>query len=140
MQTIEVDFEVYKALTVRRETVVMTENDVIRNLLGLNTKNDNIDYVDDIDGINDLVESLLSSWTIKGVTFPKGTKFRAEYKARMYYGEVQNGELVVDGKRFKSPSSAATEITKNSVNGWKFWECKLPTTSTWRLISSLKKS
>jgi hypothetical protein len=135
MQTIEVDFEVYKALTVRRETVVMTENDVIRNLLGLNVNIDDVDV-----DVNDIVESLLSSWTIKGVIFPKGTKFRAEYKARMYYGEVQNGELVVDGKRFKSPSSAATEITKNSVNGWKFWECKLPTSSAWRLISSLKKT
>ena len=36
MATIEVDFEVFKELTVRRESESMTENDVIRLLLGLN--------------------------------------------------------------------------------------------------------
>lgn len=32
---IEIDFDVYKELTVRRDSPDMTENDVIRNLLGL---------------------------------------------------------------------------------------------------------
>lgn len=35
MATIDVDFEVYKALTIRRETEEMTYNDVLRHLLSL---------------------------------------------------------------------------------------------------------
>ena len=38
MQTIEVDFEVYKQLTVRRATEQVTYNDVIRGLLGIKAK------------------------------------------------------------------------------------------------------
>jgi hypothetical protein len=28
-------------------------------------------------------------------------------------------------------------ITKNSVNGWKFWECKLPGKQHWQSINTL---
>lgn len=45
MATIEVDFEVYKELTVRRESESMTENDVIRLLLGLRIRHLNLRQV-----------------------------------------------------------------------------------------------
>ena len=38
MRTIEVDFDVFKALTARRANEAVTENDVLRSLLGLNAK------------------------------------------------------------------------------------------------------
>jgi hypothetical protein len=38
MRTIEVDFDVFKALTMRRSSEEVSENDVLRELLGLPTK------------------------------------------------------------------------------------------------------
>lgn len=132
MTTIEVDFEVYKKLTVMRETERMTVNDVIRKLLVL--PEDSVEQ-----DIEDIVKDLVSSWFIKGATFPARTQFRAEYKGNIFFGEVIDAALVVNGKAFKSPSSAATEITGNSVNGWKFWECKFPDEVKWQPISKFKK-
>ncbi|MCX8115003.1 MAG: DUF4357 domain-containing protein, partial [Burkholderiaceae bacterium] len=78
-------------------------------------------------------------WVTKGVTFPHGTEFRATHKGQMHKGVVQNGALVLNGKRFNSPSAAAVSITGNPVNGWRFWECKLPGSDRWTLIAELRK-
>jgi hypothetical protein len=46
--------------------------------------------------------------------------------------------LAVNGEKFSSPSKAAGAITGNSVNGWTFWECKMPEKSSWQMIKSLR--
>lgn len=126
MKTIEIDFEVYKELTVRRETEKVSYNDVIRQLLDLDSKlNANN---------NDTGKPFVS----KGVTFPHGTKFRANYKGKNFYAEVKNGALIYDEKAHTSPSSAAIAITGNSVNGWIFWECQFPKENSWSLIKQLR--
>ena len=129
MNTIEIDFQVFKELTMRRESEEITYNDVIRNLLGLAP----------IEVENKTVNSEYGvPWEVKGVTFPHGTEFRSTYKGRTYYGKVENGVLVVNGKSFSYPSKAAISITKNSVNGWIFWECRFPGQSSWKSISKLR--
>jgi len=130
--SIEIDFEVYKELTARRDSPEKTENDVIRELLGLEKKQDDA---------NESAKSVESGqpWICKGVQFPHNTKFRADYKGQVYYAEVQNGALVYEGDRYKSPSGVARVITGNSVNGWRFWECKFPGKTRWRSINSLRK-
>jgi len=130
MSTIEVDFDVYKALTLRRESEDVSYNDVLRELLKL--------------GSAKLKRASATTpaagdWVTKGVHFPAGTEFRAKYKGNEYAGRVEGGALVVEGKRFDSPSAAAVDITKNPVNGWIFWECRLPGSSSWVLITSLRK-
>ncbi len=130
MHTIEIDFDVFKELTFRRKSESMTENDVIRNLLKL-SKSDNI--------LTKPNKPQGTPWVSKGVSFPHDTEFRASYKGQEYYGKVHQGSLVVNNEKFSSPSSAATSITENSVNGWIFWECLLPNTNKWRPINSLKK-
>ena len=40
---------------------------------------------------------------------------------------------------FSSPSAAAIEVTKSSINGWIFWECKLPGKQNWQSINSLRE-
>jgi hypothetical protein len=130
MAAIEVDFEVFKQLTVRRTSESMTENDVIRSLLGLHdTASKSAAGHESTSG---------NPWVCKGVVFPHGTEFRATYKGQLYSGVVAEGALVVQGKRFTSPSSAAVAITGNPVNGWRFWECLLPGRKHWKVIGELR--
>lgn len=130
MAAIEVDFEVFKELTVRRTSESMTENDVIRSLLGLDGTATKPAAGNENAGGN--------PWVCKGVVFPHGTEFRATYKGQLYSGVVAEGALVVQGKRFTSPSSAAVAITRNPVNGWRFWECLLPGRKQWKVIAELR--
>jgi len=130
MTTIEIDFDVFKELTIRRTSEYVTYNDVLRELLGLNRLVSSTPIPEN--------GSDVGAWTAKGVTFPAGTEFRASYKGQTISGKVDSGFLVVNGKRFDSPSSAAVSITGNMVNGWIFWECRLPGKTTWQLIKSLR--
>lgn len=130
MHTIDVDFDVYKQLTVRRATEDVSYNDVIRELLGLEQTKA---------VISSETASTSDDWVAKGVRFPVGTEFRANYKGQMRAARVENGALVLNGQRFDSPSSAAVSITHSAVNGWRFWECRLPGKSSWQLIESLRR-
>jgi predicted CopG family antitoxin len=130
MNTIEVDFDVYKQLTIRRATEEVSYNDVIRTLLGFKQ------------GTAATTKSVMASsaddWVTKGVRFPAGTDFKANYKGQLHTARIEGGSLVVNGKRFNSPSAAAVSITGSPVNGWRFWECKLPGKS-WQFIESLRR-
>ncbi len=131
MHTIEVDFDVFKQLTVRRETEDVSYNDVIRELLGLEQAKANPTAEEATPSAND--------WIAKGVRFPSSTEFRANYKGQIRTGRVENGALIVNGKSYDSPSAAAVGITGGAVNGWRFWECRLPGKASWQLIESLRR-
>ena len=79
------------------------------------------------------------SWEVESVVFPDGTKFRGKYKGYFYYGKVRNGTLTLDEKEFVSPCEAALTITRNPIDGWLFWDCKLPEQVSWMNISEFKK-
>lgn len=129
MYTIEIDFEVFKEITVRRSSEDVTPNDVLRQLLGLEKTQ-----------VNNPVDATPGRpWVTKGVTFPHGTEFRSTHKGQIYHAVVQDGALVCDAQRFSSPSAAAVAITGNAVNGWVFWECKMPGQQTWQLIKNYRK-
>ncbi|NHZ86779.1 MAG: DUF2924 domain-containing protein [Planctomycetia bacterium] len=129
MNTIEIDFDVYKKLTSLRETENVTYNDVIRRLLDLPQKRQEI---------RKNIASLKTSLICKGVEFPEGTEFKSHYKGRHYRAVVEDGFIILNGKKYKSPSPAAVSITNNSVNGWIFWECKLPNNQRWITLKSLR--
>lgn len=130
MVSIDVDFEVFKELTMRRRSEDMSYDDVIRELLGLpQLANGSVPHLDEPSGI---------PWVVKGVSFPHGTEFKATYKGQLYKGQVRNGALVVKGTRYTSPSAAAVSITGSPVNGWMFWECQLPGDTRWRVIKSCR--
>jgi len=130
MRTIEVDFEVYKALMLRRKSEEVSFNDVLRELLKLDTSSTSKAKVK--------IERTDKPWICRGVKFPHGTEFRSTYNGIDYTGKVDNGALVVQGERFDSPSEAAFFITGDEVDGWYFWECKLPGKSSWKGINSLR--
>jgi hypothetical protein len=78
-------------------------------------------------------------WIFDGVVFPNGTEFRASYKGYYYNGKVNHGALMMNGKEFFSPCAAAMTITRSDVDGWLFWDCKLPGASSWVDIHSLRQ-
>jgi negative regulator of replication initiation len=134
MHSIEIDFEVYKALTIRRETEAITYNDVIRDLLSLSAAKTTATAK------STQSATLDQDWICKGVRFAEGTEFRAHYKGAVYYAKVESGSLVVNGQAVTSPSDAAKVITKTSVNGWTFWECRVPGQNRWKLIKGLRST
>jgi len=79
------------------------------------------------------------SWIIDDLAFPKGTEFRGRYKGYFYYGEVSKGALMINGREFFSPCAAAMAITRSSIDGWLFWDCKTPSASSWINIHTLKQ-
>ncbi len=132
MHSIEIDFDVFKALTSRRASEEVTYNHVLRELLGLGQK-----------AVQPAVaasEPNAVDWVSKGVRFPAGTEFRASYKGQTVLGKVAGGALHVNGKSYDSPSAAAVAITGNPVNGWVFWECRVPGAPSWRIIKSMRRS
>src|SRR5690348_10039861 len=57
-----------------------------------------------------------------------GTRLAANYKKVRYMCTVEAGEggegiayVLEDGRRFKSPSSAAMAIIGSAANGWRWW-------------------
>jgi hypothetical protein len=131
VHTIDVDFDVFKAITMRRSSEEVTANDVLRHVLGLPSRKE------------PTVPSArpeAGDWIAKGVRFPAGTEFRAKYKGQTWLGRVEGGALVLNGKRYDSPSAAAVAVTDNPVNGWTFWECRLPGQGGWKILKALRKS
>jgi hypothetical protein len=130
MPVIDIDFDVYKALTLKRETESHTYNDVLREMLELGPKTKRAILKGPVVGMG---------WVSKGVTFPDGTEFRANYKGVLYSARVERGRLIAEGdKRASSLSNAARLITNNSVDGWVFWEVKRPGDTSWRKASLLR--
>jgi hypothetical protein len=130
MPTIQVDFDVFKALTARRTSEDVTENDVLRQLFGLPTQ---------AGSGGAMSRHQPGDWVSKGVRFPQGTQARAKYKGQLYLAEVRDGALFLNGKRYDSPSAAAMAVTSNTpVNGWTFWEVKLPGRGDWQTMKDLR--
>jgi hypothetical protein len=132
MVAIEVDFDVFKKLTVLRRSEDMTENQVIRELLQLSPPG----------GVSLPPKRTVGEgigWACKGVVFPHGSEFRAVYKGQQFTAMVRNGALEFKGRRYKSPSAAAMAVTESPVNGWVFWECLVPGAAEWRTMASFRK-
>jgi len=57
-----------------------------------------------------------------------GTKLKGKFMGREYFAKVvdtphlkEGRGILYQGKIFSSMTAAAKEITKQSVNGWRFW-------------------
>jgi hypothetical protein len=128
---IEIDFDVFKALTALRDSEVDSYNSVIRRLLNLPSG---------MMKLSDLATAgtRFGLW-LGDVHFPEGTKFRATYKGQTYTAEIKNDKWVdQDGTPRNSPSEAAGAISGTNVNGWRFWHAQRPGDPTWRRLDDLK--
>lgn len=129
MPQIDIDFEVFKALTTLRPTEEVNYNDVLRKLLNLSNSSKPAKPIPG-DG---------RPWVVSDTSFPVGAEFMTEYKGKIYRGAVVNGKLrLEDGHSFSTPSAAAIHVTGGNANGWRFWKCKLPGTSQFVLIERLR--
>ncbi|MDE2230238.1 MAG: DUF2924 domain-containing protein [Alphaproteobacteria bacterium] len=141
--TIEVDFDVYKALTARRTDETVTYNDVLRTLLGVVQPASGLRRLFGLAAGKAVVQKPRSNetndWIYKGIRFPAGTELRAKYKGQLHRARIERGGLMVNGRRFATPSDAARMVTGNNVNGWRFWQCRFPGETGWRRLDSLRQ-
>lgn len=151
---IDIDFEVYKALTMLRQSEGDSYNAVLRRLLKLNSENAlaslstssgaSQNALSPAVGIGTKMNSLLRTFEKVGawfdnILFPNGTQFQAIYKGEKFHAQIVDGRWV-DGNGIvrSSPSAAASAISGTNVNGWRFWHCKLPGENEWRRMDELK--
>lgn len=159
---IEIDFDVFKALTTLRRSEADSYNSVLRRLLELPIQNALAQFADapprgvlggvnallrsglppgtphDRFGTNALAGALGGTW-FNGIHFPEGTQFRATYKGATYLASISEGRWVGhDGIVRTSPSDAASAISGTNVNGWRFWHVLRPGDETWVRMDSLR--
>lgn len=127
MPMVEISFDTYKHLTLRRDNEAVTYDDVIRDLLKLPRI-----------GATASAQPAKKGWSYKGVTFPHGTELRANYKDAVHSARIDDGEWIQGDTPMHSPSEAAHAVTGTSVNGWTFWEARLPGEDRWRLLKSMR--
>jgi hypothetical protein len=140
---IEIDFEVFKALTALLESETDTYNEAIRRRLGLPASQAALLPGEiDVPGLpapgNALSPFAGGVW-FSSVYFPNGTVLRATYKGKTYRARVQNSQWIDElGVVRTSPSDAASAITQTNVNGWRFWFAKRPQDEDWQRLDVLK--
>jgi hypothetical protein len=142
MYTIDIGFDVFKTLTSLRDSEAITYDDVVRELLV------RLEYLKPVTkpiAKPESTEPATVPFTSKGITFPHGTEFRGHYKGQVYMARVENGAIVFVNKsfndrRFSSFSGAAVAITKHPVDGWIFWDCRIPGETSWRRCNELRKA
>jgi hypothetical protein len=131
VQSIDIDFDVFKALTMLRTSEADTYNDVLRVLLKLTPLEKRPSVAEPTKGM---------AWVSKGVVFPDGTEFRATYKGQNVTARVARGRLRGAGDKIAtSLSHAARLVTQNSVDGWSFWEVKRPDDLKWQQAGTLRR-
>ncbi len=139
MQQIEVDFEVFKALTALRRFEAHTYNQVVRELLDLGEPRE--PAIPDMGKLGNAISNVLSGgFVTKGVFLPNGTNLRAIYKGVAYMASIVDGQWIdMEGIARTSPSAAAAAITRTNVNGWRFWQVKRPSDSDWKDLDALPR-
>ena len=128
MRGTDISFDIYKQLTLRRADETVTYDDVVRDLLKLPRV-----------GTTASTQPAKKGWTYKSVTFPHGTELRANYKGAIHTARIDDGEWIQGDTTMNSPSEAAHAVTGNSVNGWTFWEARLPGENDWTTIKWMRR-
>ena len=139
MRTIEIDFDIHKLIEAERRSFHETPNDALRRLLKLPETTKEASPPKAMNGH-------FLAWQGEGVVLPHGTKLRMPYgrPKTIYSGEIVNGEWVIEGQRFDSPSGAASGVAitgkgeKTRLNGWVLWEVQKPGEQEWTSLNRLR--
>ncbi|PAL21216.1 hypothetical protein [Sphingopyxis sp. GW247-27LB] len=141
---IEIDFEVWQALTARLQNERDNYNEAIRRLLNLPATEVSPGFGEiDTPGLPDTLPlpggSTVSGAWFSNVFFPDGTFFRATYKGRTHRAQIRGSQWIDEfGNIRTSPSDAASAISRTNVNGWRFWYVRRPIDEDWVRMDALK--
>jgi hypothetical protein len=143
---ISLSLDAYKALTARLEYEGQTYNDIVRELLGLDSilEHENavalLDSSIDDSSFGRLISGLpvAGGFFSRGLWLPNGTSLRARHKGKEFTASIENDQWISNsGNSENSPSAAASAITGNNVNGLRFWEARLPSKTNWARLDLL---
>lgn len=129
MHSIEIDFDVFKALTAKRRNEKDSYNDVLRRELGLKPLEKNTFTEEQKDN---------GYWICRGGRIPIGTRLRTRYKGLQYNAIVTDRGIEYNNKLYSSPSGPAAVITGHNTNGFVFWEAQTHGNNEWRLLSKIR--
>ena len=134
LSRIEIDFDIHKLIETERRSFDEPPYVALRRLLGLPDLEPSVE--------NLKVSSLDDGqpWSDSGVEVPHGSLARMKYNygRELYEGQFLDGLLVVNGQKFRSLSTAASELAGKSLNGWLYWEAQFPGTRIWRRLGDLR--
>lgn len=146
MRTIEIDFEVHKAIELERRSFDEAPNTALRRLLGIapaETENNTEPKT------TPLPSPVGRPWAGKGhsagLTLPHGTELQMDYNGQRFMGRVDNGVIMFEGQNFTSPSGAADALCrtkdgrKTSLNGKDVISARLPGETDWVLLKTLER-
>jgi hypothetical protein len=129
--SIDIDFDVFKAITAARQNAGTSENDVLRKLLGLGSP--------DVTG-DDSPQSTPATqvWTSEGVDFPVGLKLQHRFRdGRLAEAKITRKGVEYNGQAYGGLSPAAAAASGHQANGWQFWE--METRAGWRKADALRR-
>jgi hypothetical protein len=134
MQTIEIDFDVHKCIEMERQNFDESPNAALRRLLGLDRS------------AAPPAPRGGRPWrgkprgSLEYVILEHSTALRMSYNGRQHTGQIDDGEWLVEGRRYRSPSAAAggvgrtKEGKRTSLDGWRYWEFRRPGETEWRRL------
>lgn len=137
---IEIDIEVYKTIEAARQTFAETPNSVLKRLLGL-IKGPSATLVQHATPNE---QGTQKPWVSDSIELPHGTLLKMEYNHIEYTGQIIDGKWHVEGLVETSPSGAACAVAKTkkgtstNLDGWKYWNVKIPNTDTWEKLLTLR--
>jgi len=137
LATIEIDFDIHKMIEGERRSFSEPHYVALRRLLKLPDIEPAKEETRDSEG---------RSWREGLVELPHGTLARMAYNRgkQVFEGEFLDGKLVVNGRSFAALSEAASELArtkagkKTQLNGWIYWEARLPGETKWRRLSDMR--
>jgi hypothetical protein len=137
-RAIEIDFDIHKRIEAARRSFSESDIIVLRRLLKIDPDDAAPPKANGHAGTG-------REWFGDGATLPHGTEVRMKYNGRLHTGQIDNGDWLVEGSRYNSPSAAAGGVGrtkkggKTSLDGWLYWEAKRPGDREWVPIKSLRR-
>jgi len=125
-KTIEIDLEVHRLIETNRLSFDEPEGDILRRMVGLKPLEKQKPTGKGLD-------------LGHGVILPDDTLLRGMHNRVEHQAEIIGGWILLNGKRYKSPSGAATAIRGYPENGWRFLQVKRPQDSEWVPLKKLRK-
>lgn len=139
-RSIDIDLEVHRALEQRRRSFAQTENEILREALGLSPVGGK-----PVAGLPQVsAVATEAAWHWKGLTLPANTELRMTYGGRSWNGTVSGGAWRIEGRMYGSPSDAASSLARTQngravqLNGWLYWQVRRPGDTRWALLDRLR--